>query len=573
MTATTPADDTLTADDQRDLDAAIEELRPGAATWAELPLAQRAELMRRTHRTIFDNAERWAETAIAAKHVPAGPWEGEEWLSGPYAAGGNALLLARSLEALAAGRSPLDGVPTGTAPGGRTTLRVLPADLEERTLLNGFTGEIWLRPGVGVDQARRDAGLGARRVGENGGVGLVLGAGNISAIGPLDVLYELVAHNRASILKLNPTFSSLLPVLTAALAPLVELGVLRIVNGGAAAGGYLARHDGIDHVHITGSGLTHDAIVWGTGPEATQRRTDGTPALTKEITSELGGVAPIIVVPGEWSEDDLRFQAEHVVTQRLQNCGHNCIAGQTLVLSRDWPQREAFLDHVRAVLDRLPPREPWYPGSDRKIALATDAYPAAEDRGGRLLIEVAEGTSQELFTTEYFAPVLGHTALPGTGADFLRTAVAFANGTLDGTLGAGVIVAPADRKAMGGAFDEAIAELRYGTIGINVWSAFGFLSPALPWGAFPGHTIAEVGSGIGVVHNARLVADTERAVVTGPFRPFPRSIAGGEASLFPKPPWFVTARTAASSARHMTAYGSRPGWLRMPRIFGSAFRG
>ncbi|NED62364.1 aldehyde dehydrogenase, partial [Streptomyces sp. SID10244] len=216
--------------------------------------------------------------------------------------------------------------------------------------------------------------------------------------------------------------------------------------------------------------------------------------------------------------------------QKLQNSGHNCIAGQAMIMSSSWPQHAQFLDAIRKVFDSLPPRENWYPGSDRNMARAQHAYPHAERHGGRMLIEVGDSTSDELYRTEYFSPVLGHTTIPGIGADFLRNAVRFANDRLVGTLGAGLIVAPHDRKEMGGAFTEAIAELRYGTIGINCWSATGYLAPVMPWGAYPGNTIDDVGSGIGVVHNTRLIADPERVVVNGPFRPFPRSWLGGEAS-------------------------------------------
>ncbi|WP_454197166.1 aldehyde dehydrogenase family protein [Nocardia sp. Marseille-Q1738] len=565
-------DDVLGDGEIAALDYAVAELQAGAARWARLEIADRADLFARTHSSIRAHSERWVRTAVAAKHMPAGVWEGEEWMSGPYVALANVAAIARTLDAVAAGTSPVAGRATGTAPGGRTTLKVLPADLREFMLLHGFSAEIWMPPGVTAEQVRATAGLGAKHVGEKAGVGLVLGAGNISSIAPLDVLYELIAHNRVSILKLNPTFATLLPVLQDAFAPLVEFGALRIVNGGAAVGGYLAHHPDIMHVHITGSGVTHDAIVWGVGADGQARRAAGTPLLDKEITSELGGVSPIIVVPGRWSKADLRFQAEHVATQRLHNAGHNCIAGQALILSSDWDQRAEFLDMLRTVLDELPARAPWYPGSDRKIGLAERAYPAAENHSGRLLVEVDESTSQELFTTEYFAPILGHAALPGLGIEFLRAAVAFANDRLDGTLGASLIVAPADRAAMGSDFDEAIADLRYGTIGINVWSALGFLVPGLPWGAYPGHTLDAVGSGIGVVHNAYLVDGTERAVLSGPFRPFPRSIAHGEFALSPKPSWFVTAKSGARTSRKLTDYAGRPSWLRLPGIVASAFR-
>jgi acyl-CoA reductase-like NAD-dependent aldehyde dehydrogenase len=436
---TNPVPQELTDDVRADLDRAVQELTFGAQRWAGLSFQERAALLKRTYESVGVHAQRWAETAVAAKGTPAA-LAGEEWLSGPYVTLTNLGHVAHSLALLGQGRSPADGLKTGTAPGGRTTVRVLPGNAKEWLLLNGFTADVWIEPGHGPEVVRSRAGIGARVTGQNNGVGVVLGAGNISGIGPLDVLYELVAHNRTSVLKLNPTFAPLLPVLSDAFAPLVEAGMMRVVNGAAEVGSYLTGHPRIIHIHITGSAITHDAIVWGTGPEATRRRTAGTPLLEKEITSELGGVSPIIVVPGNWSRRDLRFQAENVVTQRLHNAGHNCIAGQTLILSEDWKQRDAFLAEVRSLMETLPARAPWYPGSERKLGSARASYPTAEDHGGRLLVEVSDQTSQDLLTTEYFAPVLGHVSLPGTGADFLRAAVEFADQRLDGSLGASVIV-------------------------------------------------------------------------------------------------------------------------------------
>ena len=60
----------------------------------------------------------------------------------------------------------------------------------------------------------------------------MLGAGNITSIPYLDVLYELVAFNRVSILKVNPTQDAMVPIFERALAPLIEPGFLRIVRGG-----------------------------------------------------------------------------------------------------------------------------------------------------------------------------------------------------------------------------------------------------------------------------------------------------------------------------------------------------
>ncbi|WP_369375235.1 aldehyde dehydrogenase family protein [Promicromonospora sp. Populi] len=556
---------------ERELDQAVAELKVGAERWAQLPVADRGALFRRVHASIAEVAYEWTAGAAKAKNIaPSAPYLGEEWMTGPYGALESAAIYARSYEALAAGRSPLDGLKVGSAPGNRVAVRVLPRTAKEWVLFNGIRAEVWMPPGVPEQQVRSEAGLGAGKVGEYGGVGLVLGAGNISSIAPLDAFYELVAHNRASLVKLNPTFGGLLGVYRRALAPLIEVGVLRIVNGDGAVGAYLTAHSGIDKVHITGSAVTHDAIVWGTGEEAERRRAANDPRLKVPITSELGGVAPMIVVPGRWSDADLRFQAEHLVSMRLHNAGHNCVAGQVVVLSADWAQKDAFLAELRRALDTAPAREPWYPGSDAKVARANQTHPDAEHVGGSILLEVAPG--DPACTDEYFAPVLAWTQLPGQGIEFMRAAVGFANDSLYGTLGANVVVRPQDRKAMGPAFDGAIADLRYGTVAINAWTAVGFLLPGASWGAFPGHTVADVGSGMDVVHNGHLLSGPERSVVTGPFRPFPRSILHGEPSLFPKPPWFNRSRSGTQTGRELTRFAVQPSWGRLVPVLLAAFR-
>jgi aldehyde dehydrogenase (NAD(P)+) len=566
----------LSAAHKAELDADVHALTSGVAAWAELPLGKRAALLREVHASVSAHSEAWALTAARIKGLELdSPLVGEEWMSGPYAVLTALAALAETVETLAAGHSPIERLTLGTAPGGRVTVPVMPFNAYEGLLLHGFHGEVWLQPGVSATQARGEAGLGELTPTLSGGVGLVLGAGNITSIPPLDVLYEIVAHNRSSLLKLNPIMSDMMPVYQAALAPLVAAGMLRIVQGGAAEGSYLTQHDGIQHVHITGSAATHDAIVWGVGAERAANKKRLTPLLKKPITSELGGVSPIILVPGRWTRRDLRYQAEHVATQRLHNGGYNCIAGQIVVLSSDWPQKEAFLDELRAAIERTPRRPAWYPGSDDRVADVEAHYPNSQRLadGSRLLVDIrADDDAARLEITESFSPVLGIVEVAGTGQAFLDAAVKTVNADFLGTLGANVLIAPADRKKLGAGFDAAIAELRYGSIAINSWTGFAFLAAGATWGAFPGHTLDNVQSGIGIVHNALLLDHAERTVVTGPFRPFPRSIGGGEFALFPKPPWFVTARSATRTGELLTRFAQKPSWLKMPAIFVSAFR-
>ncbi len=545
------------------LDQAITQLETGARAWSLLTLAQRRALLRRVRATTAAVAEEWADVASTSKGLgPTHPLRGEEWLSGPYAALVAIDAYADTLGALADGRSPIDGVKTGTAPGGRTVVHTSPLTATDRLLLSGYSTEVWLEPGVGVEAARRAAGLGQRHPAESGGVGLVLGAGNITSIPYLDVLYELMAFNRVAILKLNPTQNALVGVFERALAPLIEPGFLRIVTGGGDVGGSLTGHPGISHVHITGSEATFRAIV---------------PGLSVPITAELGGVSPIIIVPGEWSAADLRYQAEHVVTMRLHNSGHNCIAGQVVLLSSDWPQRADFLEELRAAYDRAPERPVWYPNSESKMDAARDAYPDAGrcGDGSRTLVETSPGEAEPLETTEYFSPVLGVVALPGTGQEFLDTAVAHANDRLTGTLGANVLIDPATQSALGTGFERAVADLHYGTVAVNAWTAFGFLTPTATWGAYPGGTLDDAPSGIGIVHNAFLLDQVERTVVRGPFRPFPRSatsaLRGYGLSVLPKPPWFVTSRTGAAVCEGFTRFRIDGNWAAMSVVLVKAF--
>ncbi|AZG45638.1 aldehyde dehydrogenase family protein [Gordonia insulae] len=564
-------------DHQASAEAALTDLSAGEKAWSALSLLDRAELLDRVRALTGANAADWVAAAAKIKRLgPHSALLGEEWMSGPYAFATGLGAAAQTLRALAAGRSPVADAAFGTA-AGRTTVRVLPSSPYDSLLLGGFSADVWLQPGADATQAKAAAGLAQLDPTVTGGIGVVLGAGNISSIAPLDVIYELLAHNRVVALKLNPLTDPLLPVLERILEPLISLGAIRILTGGADIGEYLVSHDAVAHVHMTGSANTHDAIVWGTGEEAERRRASGEPRLTKPITSELGGVSPAIVVPGRWSTADLRYQAEHIATQRLHNGGYNCVAAQVVIVSADWDQKQEFLDALRDAFASAPARVCYYPGSDARVGSARSAYPTSEPlgtAGERLLVTgLSLDDDEDILHTEYFGPVLGVLELPGTGAEFLTTATDAANNHFLGTLGINVIAHPASIAGLGAAFESMIADLRYGTIAVNAWTGVGFLTAAATWGAFPGHTIDDVQSGTGVVHNAFLLADTERTVVRGPFRPAPRSILHREWSISPKPPWFVTNRTAATTGRLLADFASAPSPRKLPAIFASALRG
>jgi aldehyde dehydrogenase (NAD(P)+) len=151
------------------------------------------------------------------------------------------------------------------------------------------------------------------------------------------------------------------------------------------------------------------------------------------------------------------------------------------------------------------------------------------------MVEADAGDADEaFFKTEAFCPLLAVVTMPGSDLNgYLRNAVAFCNDRLAGNLAANVIVDATAMSEHRRDVDEAVATLRYGCVGVNVWSGVGFLLPALPWGAYPGNTPEQVRSGTGIVHNTRLFSRSQKSVLYAPFAPPLRTL---------KPPWFLSHR-------------------------------
>jgi aldehyde dehydrogenase (NAD(P)+) len=562
------------------LDTTLAELTEGKDRWAALTIRDRMRFLVAIRSNLKRMASKWVDLAVAAKQIhPASPWVGEEWLTGPWAVAAAINGYLRTLDLLVRRRVPAFRRLTNRA-NGQLVVPVYPADVLGSLMVPGCTSEVWMQPEVTKETLPEHCAVFYRQRSPKGSVALVLGAGNVNAIPPLDSLHMLIARRRVVLLKMNPVNDYLGPVLEEVFAPLVTSGYLRVVYGGADVGAYLCSHDAVDAVHITGSARSHDAIVFGPGPEGAERKRLRRPVLRKPITSELGGVGPCIVVPGPWSDADIRFQAENIATMKLHNSGHNCVATQVLVLPDRWDRSERLLEAVRQVMRSLPPRPAYYPGSAERRQRAIAPHQGGEDLGGgavpRALVAGLDAgdPGEPCFHEEVFGPVLAQTSLPGqTPAEFLGNAVRFANDRLSGTLGATVLVHPHTARALGSALDGAVADLRYGAVGVNLWNAAAFLLVESPWGAYPGHPLEDIQSGSGYVHNTFLLENVEKTVVRGPFHPFPRGLAHGSLALLPKPPWFVTNRTAQTTARRFTYCACSPGLRHVPGIFASALFG
>ncbi|NIM01992.1 MAG: aldehyde dehydrogenase family protein [Acidobacteria bacterium] len=561
------------------LDASVARLNEAKDAWARLPVGERIPYFERLRKKTARHAEEWVRAAVDAKRIPEGsPLAGEEWLSGPYAMLHGLNRMIATLEAIRSGRYPRLGAGSvRTRPDGQVIVDVYPGSLCDRLLTSGIRAEVWMEPGVTPENLTDHMGSFYRSPQARGKVALVLGAGNIASIGPLDVLYRMFAMGQVCLLKMNPVNDYLGNIFENVFADFVEAGWVRLAYGGADVGAYLVSHPGIDEIHITGSGKTHDAIVFGSGIEGEQRKAANRPATDKPVTSELGNVSPTIVLPGPWSAPDFEFQAEHLATQKFHNGGFNCIACQVLVLPRDWSGSAKLMGALQDVIRRTEMRHPYYPAAEQRQGRAAGHPQAARldsEPGGRTLItDLDPDEVDSLFDEEVFAAVLAQTSLPSDDpVAYLQRAVAFCNERLHGTLGVNIIAHPATIKTLGSHLSEAIAGLRYGTVGLNLWQGAGYLLQDTPWGAFPGHTYQDIQSGIGKVHNTHLFDAAQKAVVYGPFFPFPRALLHGERHLLPKPPWFVTHRNAHRVARRMVAFEADAGLWRLPGIFWYALR-
>ncbi len=219
------------------LDQAVADLLDGERAWDAMGLAARRALLKRMTRDTDAAAQRWVETACAIKQIPPdSPLAGEEWITGLYAVLSALAALTETRAALERGQSPAAGFPVAPAPGGRVAIEVLPNHAFDRLLLSGYSAQVWSRPGVTAGDLVGTAGLAQRNPADTKGIGLVLGAGNILSIAPLDTLYELLAHNRVVLLKLNPVTDPMLPVLAAAFAGFIELGLVRILTVASRSG-------------------------------------------------------------------------------------------------------------------------------------------------------------------------------------------------------------------------------------------------------------------------------------------------------------------------------------------------
>lgn len=560
--------------DESVLDAAVADVAAKASEWAATTPRQRADLLGRIVNDTLSVAEEWTAAACAAKGLdPMGPEGGEELFSGVGIFVHMTQLFRRSMLDIAEKGRPQYPGPVRHKPGGRIAVQVVPATMFDRFLYSGITGEVWMEPGVTEEDVRATQAEVYGSPEEHLGVSLVLGAGNVASLGPRDVLTKLFAEGKVVVLKANPVNDYLVPYWRRALAALIDAGYLRIVQGGAQVGVYLTRHELITHIHVTGSDKTHDAIVFGVGPDGAARKAANDPLVTKPVSCELGNVSPVVIVPGEWTRKEIEYQAKHVATMFTNNAGFNCLTPRVIVTHAGWAQREEFFSALESIFASLPTRRAYYPGAKERhasfLAVHPDAHQVGDGSGDRLpwtIVRDVDATKVDemCLNVEAFCALTSETALEAaTPAEFVRAAVDFCNDVVWGTLSMTLLCDPRTLKdpVTGPVVEQAVADLRYGSIGVNLWHAMSYALASTTWGAFPGHPITDIQSGSGCVGNAYLFARPQKSVVRGPF------------VAKPAPAWFATNRNAGVVMRKLLAFEGNPSWAKLPGLIAASLKG
>ena len=558
-----------------DLGSVIGRVKEQARAFTRLSIPERIGLLRAIRGRYRRIAEESVIAACRAKGLdPDSPRAGEEWLIGPMIVIRNLRLLEESLASIQA-----HGVPRiprqwmRTLPDGRLAIRVFPASRLESMLLPNHQAEVHLQPGVTADNVGEHQAHFYRKP-HDGRLCAVLGAGNVNAIPPTDALYKMFVEGAVCVLKMNPVNEYVGPFIERAFQPLIERGYFAVVYGGPEEGRALVEHPLVDEVHMTGSDRTHDAIVWGPpGPESDERRRRGEPVLRKAITSELGNITPVIVVPGPYRDAELEYQARNVAGMVANNASFNCTAAKLLVVPKGWNGRDRFLAALERALELDAPRKAYYPGAQERWRRFTERRPDLRLIGSpqqgelayAIIPDVDPGRADDpVFSQEPWCAVLAETRLDGADVpSFLDTAVRFLNERVWGTLSANLVVHPSTMRDPAGAVavEKAIRDLRYGSVVVNTWTGAVFALGCTPWGGHPSSTLANIQSGRGWVHNTFMLEDVEKAVVRAPIR------------STPIPPWFTGHRTVNALARKLVDLEMAPSWLKIPSVAATALRG
>jgi len=109
------------------------------------------------------------------------------------------------------------------------------------------------------------------------------------------------------------------------------------------------------------------------------------------------------------------------------------------------------------------------------------------------------------------------------------------------------------------AVEKAVADLRYGSVVVNHWGAIAYYMAVTPWGAYPGHEMVDIQSGVGKVHNPLMFDEAEKSVIYAPFISIPD-------------PYTATAKRSYRYYRRDSRYQHEPNLANLLKLLWAAAR-
>ncbi len=524
-----------------DIDRYITTLRTNSKEFNNISDLQLSSMLEEVISNIKEVAYFWSTLCSDNKGTSKTPAEGEEWLGGPFAA---VLATQYYIDTLQSN----EDLSLKSYNEEENSYKVFPNKFIERLTFPFIDAKVYFNKSMSFDDINKFRGF-SKRYDIDPSITLVLGAGNFSSIPYLDVLYHLITRRSVILLKLNPVNDYLKPVFEKVFQNFIERGYVIVSTGNVDESKYMANHQGVDHIHLTGSDKTFEEIVYGRHLNDKERKLKNLPKLnTKNITSELGNVTPIIIHPGNWSTSDIKYQARKIVTGKLNNNGFNCIAAQVVVLPDGWGQTDTLIKYIKFYMNKAKDRKAYYPESiERLNKLEKDK---AYERVNKLSCVTPHLTREIKAYNKYELDEVWSSALYfkriaySSSEDFSNKAIDYCNNDLWGNLGVSVIMKDHDKNLNSHILENYIEKLEYGTVAINEWAAIGYIIPQLPWGGFPGNKDNDIQSGKSIVHNSMLFESPLKGVVQTKFR----------ISKIIDPPWYITNRKSRRLFKNLTYF-------------------
>ena len=342
------------------------------------------------------------------------------------------------------------------------------------------------------------------------GVIAISGAGNYSS--SIEMAMALFLENKAVIHKPHQLNEESDKVWEKIFAPVVERKALVFI--GSDQGREMSSLDNLHSIYFTGStGVAH----------AIQN------AASVPLVSECGGNNPCLIVPGDrlWTDEEIEHQAIQIASVAKLNGGAVCGRPQTLITSRSWPQRDAFLDALRkAIAETTFAQGTYYPNVRKTKAKFIENQPTAERitpeggkyEAGEFVLIPNVGEDDFAVSNEAFCQILTEVPVNSESnpGDFLDVATEFCNNKLLGSLGCMILVDNDTLKANEARLHQAINELNYGGIAINNVPPSIWLNGYLTWGG-NGETIEIFVSGVGNFGNGLNFDNVTKSVIIDDF--------------------------------------------------------